>query len=82
MDEFRMQVIEKLDKLDERLDNVDKTLIRNTASLEEHIRRTEILEAEMEPVKTHVAQVSGIVKFIILLSSAAGIIQAIYLLMK
>jgi hypothetical protein len=82
MEELHTQIIAKLDKLDERLDSVDKVLVRNTTSLEDHIRRTEILENEMEPVKAHVAQVSGAMKLIIAISSVAGIVQAVYLLLR
>ena len=83
------RVIYQLDKLDDKLDNVDKTLVKQEENLREHMRRTEILEKqhgqlsdhldeELEPIKAHVQQVKGISKFIAvavpLLLSAAGII--------
>lgn len=71
------RVLDKLDKLDERLDSVDKTLVKQEASLSEHIRRTELLEDDLKPVKAHVAQVNGAMKFIGLLSLVLGIIAAI-----
>lgn len=79
----------QLDKLDEKLDNVDKTLIRQEESLKEHMRRTELLERhyeslqselhnEVEPIKEHVQQVKGIAKFLsvalpIIAAAAAGL---------
>ena len=38
----------KLDKLDDRLDNVGQTLVRQQASLDEHIKRTNLLETKIE----------------------------------
>lgn len=41
-------VIEKLEKLDERIDNIDITLAKQHVSLDEHIRRTEQNEKALE----------------------------------
>lgn len=38
----------KLDKLDDRLDKVDNTMIRQQSILDEHVRRTNLLETKME----------------------------------
>lgn len=45
----------KLDKLDERLDTLSGTLIKNTESLQEHMRRTDLLEEKLVPVEEHVS---------------------------
>lgn len=52
----------KIDKLDERLDGIAVTLVKNTESLEYHIKRTDLLEKKITlldedvmPVKDHVA---------------------------
>ena len=44
----------KLDRLDERLDQVSITLALNTESLAEHMRRTDLLEQQVLPIKKHV----------------------------
>lgn len=49
-DDFKF-VISKLDKIDGRMDKMNETLIRNTISLEDHIARTNLLEAEIKPIK-------------------------------
>ena len=61
MDEITKIVLQKLEKLDDKLDNVDKTLVRNTESLEYHVLRTDMLqdklnkiEEETKPVLIHV----------------------------
>lgn len=59
MKEQLEKLIQQLEKIDERLDNVDKTLVKQEANLAEHMRRTVLLENQMEPVRTHVAMVSG-----------------------
>lgn len=41
----------KLDKLDDRLDGIDKTLIKQEAILDEHVKRTNLLESKMESDK-------------------------------
>jgi len=54
MDSFD-RLEDKLDRLDIRLDDMSGTLIENTMSLQEHIRRTNLLEdyvkAELHPLK-------------------------------
>lgn len=68
-------VVDKLDKLDTRLDSLDKTLVKQEENLREHMRRTELLEqqhthledeihVELEPIKSHIQQVKGITKFL------------------
>ena len=64
MKELLEKIDIKVDKLDDHLDRVDKTLVRQEANLAEHMRRTELLESqhdllvkELLPVKTHVEQV-------------------------
>lgn len=70
------EVLEKLDKLDDRLDSVDKTLVRQEAQLAEHIRRTELLEhaharleqeiyEDLTPIKVHVGRVSLIGRIVL-----------------
>lgn len=41
-------VIDKLEKLDSRIDGIDITLTRQNASLEHHIYRTELAEKSIE----------------------------------
>lgn len=67
----------KLDKLDERLDSIDRTLVRQQASLEEHMRRSELNEKavsvitdKLEPVIVHVAIMQSVIR---LLAWAVGV---------
>jgi len=47
----------KVDKLDTRLDSVDVTLARQEVHLEEHIRRTRLLEGRQEKFEANMATI-------------------------
>lgn len=66
----------KLDKLDSRLDSIDITLIRQCDSLEYHIKRTNLLEEEIKPLKKFMLQILGVGKFLALVSLILSIIAA------
>jgi phage-related tail protein len=85
MKDLLERAIHQLDKIDDKMESVDKTLVRQEENLREHMRRTELLEiqhedlkhnlnTELEPVKSHINQVKGAVK---ILSFAIPIIGAI-----
>lgn len=40
------------ENIDKRLDNMDKTLAVNTESLVHHVKRTDLLEDQLRPIKT------------------------------
>lgn len=81
-------------KLDDRLDSVDKTLVRNTVSLEQHIKRTDMLEAyvkekdvsvdrKFEPIQQHVNMMTYAIKGIIFFCTMiAGVVSFIVMLKK
>ena len=78
------RVLEKLDKLDDRLDSVDKTLVKQEENLKEHIRRTELLEEELKPIKKHIGHMEGALKLFggigLLLGIVTGILKILGLL--
>jgi hypothetical protein len=47
-------MLELLRRLDERQDRMDVTLTENTASLKEHIRRTDLLQAQVDSADTRI----------------------------
>lgn len=64
MDNKRLEA--KIDKMVEDISEIKITMAQNTASLETHIRRTEIAEEQIstikddiKPIKSHVAFVKG-----------------------
>lgn len=71
------RIADKLDKIDDRLNSIDKTLAAQHVSIEEHIRRTNLLENDLKPVKRHVTMVEGVLKFLGALAMVAGLIEVI-----
>ena len=65
-----------------KLTHIEDTLERNTDSLVEHIKRTNLLEEDMQnrisPIENHIKEVSGVLKFlkgvVILLGAVATLI--------
>lgn len=72
----------KIDKLDDRLVSIDRTLVQQQVLLDEHIRRTNLLEAEIKPIKRHVDMVTGAMKMIGLLATGMGIAAALLKVLK
>lgn len=52
----------KLDRLGDRLGDVDKTLAAQHVSLEHHIKRTDLLEKQIAPLQRTRAEFSGVTK--------------------
>lgn len=67
----------RLEEIERLLASLDKTLALNTAHLEEHIRRTELLEEEVKPIKRHVEQIRGAGKLLAILALIASLAVAI-----
>jgi len=74
-------ILAKFDKHEEKMDvllkqqgEMNVILALQEVSLAEHIKRTDILEAKLEPVEKHVDAVNVILKIIGALSVAATII--------
>jgi hypothetical protein len=56
------------------------TLERNTMSLEEHMRRTNLLEDQVRPIEKHVQMFNGVLKFCGALAVILGAIEAVVLI--
>lgn len=75
---------QKLDRLDERMDSMSKTLVEQAGDLREHIRRTELLEAahaelraEIRPLTRAHFMWSGVGKALAILATAAGVAEGV-----
>lgn len=78
------KINDKLDKVSEDIVSINNTLIRQEASLSEHMRRSlanekavDILKDELKPVATHVLQVQAIGMFLLKLGAAAAAVLAV-----
>lgn len=65
------RLIRVLEKMEERLDNLDTTMVKNTLSLEEHVKRTNLLEEQIKPIKKHVDMVNAGAKIASAITGAA-----------
>ena len=77
-----MKMGEKLDRIIEVQGHQAETLARLTVSVEDHVRRTTLLEESIKPVQKHISMVEGAMKFVGLLALIATIIEAIHLAFK
>lgn len=73
-----------LGKIMESLHSIDRTVAKQEVHLAEHMRRTEVAEAniqlihdELKPIKQHVSRVDGIVRFVGYIAILAGVTAAI-----
>ena len=74
MKDYHERLETKLDKVSDEIGNINITLAKQHITLEEHVRRTEILEDEIRPIKKHVAMVNGVLKLMGLLAPIIGAI--------
>lgn len=82
MDDKRLERIEtKLDDTNEHLASIDVTLASQHVSLKHHIRRTELLEKELAPIKRHVDMVNGALKLLGILASILAITETIHMML-
>ena len=72
------RIEEKLDKIDERIDNIDKNLAVNNTLLEYHIKRTDMLEQEIKPLKAGLIKAQGAMMFVGVLATAISIGVALW----
>lgn len=79
-------VIDKLEKLDGRIDGIDITLTRQNASLEHHIKRSDqldsalsIVENRLNPIEDHILKVYTTINTITGIGSILGAIGGVIL---
>lgn len=68
------KILEIILEIQKDVQQIDKTLARNTDSLDVHIKRTNILEKKMERVDVHVNKVEAVIKFIL----SGSVLVALY----
>lgn len=72
----------KLDLIVDKIGKIDVTLAAQHVTLEEHIRRTEILEKQIVPITKNMNMVQGAVKLIALAGVIATVVEAIHSIFK
>jgi hypothetical protein len=75
---------QRFDKVDSRLDSIEKVQIKQEANLGEHIRRTElaeenlvILRNDFKPIQKHVIYVEGFLKGLGILAMVVTLVKGV-----
>lgn len=71
MDSRLERIESKIDRLGEKMGDISTSVSRNTHSLEEHMRRTELLESKVEPLELQVAKQAVFAKTVSWFTGAA-----------
>lgn len=69
---------EKLDKLDNKLNSINITLVKQQGILDVHVKRTDLLESQIVPIQEFKTELNGIIRFFKFLGIIAAIIEGIY----
>ena len=73
---YMKRIEEKLDKIDERIDNIDKHLAVYNSELKFHIKRTDLLEQELQPIKSSLVKAQGALCFIGIMATVVSVAVA------
>lgn len=72
----RLERIEsKIDGIKDHMAEMNTTLAKQSIILDEHVKRTNLLEAKIEPIEKHVHMVNGALKLIGGLAVLASIVE-------
>jgi hypothetical protein len=74
----QIRIERKLEELLKLRNKDSQTLAVNTKLLDEHIKRTNLLEAKIEHIEEHVYNVKGAAKLIVIVGIIIGAVTAIY----
>ena len=75
-------VVSMLEIMDKRLDSIDITLAKQAKDLEYHIKRTDLLQDDMKPIKEHVTLVTTGVKILVSMGAIIGFVAGVYAAFK
>ena len=67
---------QKLDKIDQRIDSIDKHLAVYNAELKFHVKRTDMLEEEIKPIKSSLIKAQGALCFIGIIATVVSVAVA------
>lgn len=77
-----IRIEDKIDILSDKLASIDSTLASQHESLKYHIRRTDLLEAKVEPLESFKDKFAGSLKLISIVAMIAGIIEGFTVLLE
>jgi len=68
---------DKVDKILEQQGEMNVTLAKQSVILDEHIKRTNLLEVKLAPIEKHVIMLNGVLKFIGMVAIVVGVIEGL-----
>ena len=69
---------QKLDKIDQRIDSIDKHLAVYNTELKFHVKRTDMLEEEIKPIKSSLIKAQGALCFIGIIATIVSVVIAFF----
>lgn len=83
MSEQKLERIEnKLDRLVDQQGEIGVHIAEIKKDLKYHIKRTDLLEADVKPIKKHVSNVHAILKLVGMLSLLAGVAEGVVITLE
>ena len=78
MEEKRLDRIEdKLDLIDVHLSNINITLAKQSVILEEHVRRSTLLEEQVKPMQDKMHEIKGAVLFVKVIGWIVAVLETL-----
>lgn len=71
------RLINKVDEIIEKLAEINISIVKIEVDVAHHIKRTDLLEEQVSPMKKHADELSGVVKFLKLLGIIITLVEAI-----
>jgi hypothetical protein len=81
-DERDTRIEAKIDKVMEHIGSIDVTIAKLTVSVDEHVRRTNLLEETIDPIKKSYDTRVGIGKILLFLATIGAGIEGFILLIQ
>lgn len=78
-DDKLSRIENKIDKIESHMGKQEVNLARLTVSVEEHVKRSNLLEKKMEPLEDHVNLMNAVIKILVFLGTLAAILEAAHL---
>lgn len=77
MDDNRLNRIEsKIDTVTDKVDTINQILAQQHESLKYHIKRTDLLEQQIAPLRRHDINITFMIQLIIYIAAILGAIEA------
>lgn len=71
------RILTKIESIDKSVDEINITLAKQEVSLEEHIRRTNVLEETLKPIQDHVNKVNAAIAILVGIVAVIGTIKTV-----